>query len=445
MDDNRKNADNNKSKYYMYLIVAASAAAMAGFFYFIFPFNIHFAEERGPVKIYFVEHIAAVHSELIEEFNRLHKGKIEVEPIHFSLEKYTTNERKELLSRYMRGKSEKIDVLSVDIIWAPRFAKWCEPFNSKMERFARDSLLTYALNTCYYEGMLYAVPLHLDMGLLYYRKDILQKLPDYPAIEKKLKASISWDELLDLHKKIKLNNPYYVFPGDSFEGLTCNFVEMTSPLQKNTSGVNIDLSSPESEKAFRHFADLVNKYKVSPKEVSGFNEMSSYTYYLVNDGVFIRGWSVFRSLFKNNAGYADKLKNLETAALPHFEGNDYASTFGGRSLMISKSSPHKEEALEFIKFLIGKKQQEKLFESGEFIPANKNVYADSAFMGRNPDLGYYSGFFKHGVYRPIKEDYTRISDITAYYLNAVIKESIPLEEALQKGDSLIHSGDVLIY
>ncbi|HEX3073480.1 MAG TPA: extracellular solute-binding protein [Ignavibacteriales bacterium] len=446
MDDNRKNAESKTSKYYMTLIIVASAAAMAGFFYFIFPFNIHIAEEKGPVKIYIVEHIAAVHSDLIDEFNRLHKGKIEVEPLHFSLDKYTTNERKELLSRYMRGKSEKIDVLSVDIIWAPRFAKWCEPFGPNMEKLAKDSLLSYALNTCYIDGRLYAMPLHLDMGLLYYRKDILQKLPDYPEIERKLKSSISWEELLKLRARLKVENPFYIFQGDNFEGLTCNYVEaMSSLYKKKPANVSIDLNSQESRQAFRHFTDLVNKYKASPKEVADFNEISSYVYYLNNDAVFIRGWSVFRSLFNNKPEYAEKLKNIGIAALPHFEGREFASAFGGRSLMISKSSTHKEEALEFIKFLISKNSQERLFEFGEFIPANMSVYSDTAFMAKNPDLRYYSSFFTRGVYRPKQEDYTRVSDITAYYLNAAIKGTMTVDEAITKGDNMIRSGSILIY
>ncbi len=445
MSNNQKNAENKNSKFYIYLIIAAAAASIAGFFYFIFPFNIHLDEQRGPVKIYFVEHIAAVHHNLIDEFNRIHKGKIEVVPLHYALEKFTTNERKELLSRYMRSKNAKIDILSVDIIWVPRFAKWCEPFSPKIEKMAKDSLLSYGLHTSYYNGALYAIPLHLDVGLLYYRKDILSKLPDYSEIQKRLRSSISWEELLALQKRLNVKNPYYVFQGDNFEGLVCNFIEIMSSLHENSPDAGIDLNSPEAKKAFQHLNDLVNKYKVAPYEVTHFNELLSYKYYMDNDGVFIRGWSVFRSLFKNDPEYAGKIALLEPAALPHFDGHDFKTIFGGRSLMISQASGHKEEALEFIKFLISKEAQEKLFSSGEFIPVNANVYADSAFMARNQDLKYYSGFFAHGVYRPRMEDYTRVSDIAAYYLNAVLKREITVEEAVIAADKMIRSGEVLIY
>ena len=68
-------------------------------------------------KIYFVDHISAAHQKVIDKFNEKYKGQIEVVAINLPFVKFSTNERKELLARYLRSKSDRIDIFSVDQIW----------------------------------------------------------------------------------------------------------------------------------------------------------------------------------------------------------------------------------------------------------------------------------------------------------------------------------------
>ncbi len=58
-----------------------------------------------------------------------YKGKIKVEAINLPFIKFSTNERKELLTRSLRSKSDKLDVFTIDLIWSSRFAKWAEPLD----------------------------------------------------------------------------------------------------------------------------------------------------------------------------------------------------------------------------------------------------------------------------------------------------------------------------
>jgi len=88
------------------------------------------APETGiPAKIYFADNISIAHEALIKRFNETYRGEIEVVPINLPFSKFSTNERKELLARSLRSRSDLIDVFAVDLIWVPRFAKWCEPLD----------------------------------------------------------------------------------------------------------------------------------------------------------------------------------------------------------------------------------------------------------------------------------------------------------------------------
>lgn len=82
-----------------------------------------------PARIYFADNISIAHEALIKRFNETYRGEIEVIPVNLPFSKFSTNERKELLARSLRSKSDLIDVFAVDLIWVPRFAKWCEPLD----------------------------------------------------------------------------------------------------------------------------------------------------------------------------------------------------------------------------------------------------------------------------------------------------------------------------
>ena len=125
-----------------------------------------------------------------------------------------------------------------------------------------------------------------------YRKDIIDKLKDSELIESKLKNSITWQDLIDLNNKLK-DYPFFVFQADDYEGLICIYTEILA----NMNGSLMDNDSPQAERTLQFLIDLINKYKISPKDVLRFKEDDSYNYYLQNNGVFLRGWT---GLFKNN-------------------------------------------------------------------------------------------------------------------------------------------------
>jgi multiple sugar transport system substrate-binding protein len=149
-------------------------------------------------KIYFADNISAAHQTLIDKFNLEYQGRIEVYPVNLPFSKFSTNERKELLARSLRSKSDRIDVFAVDLIWVPRFSRWAEPLDAYLPAEQKASIIPNAIQSCYFNGHLFGFPFYIDVGLMYYRQDLLHQIPDNQYWEKRIQASLTWNEMLAL-------------------------------------------------------------------------------------------------------------------------------------------------------------------------------------------------------------------------------------------------------
>ncbi|MGB9772576.1 MAG: extracellular solute-binding protein [Bacteroidota bacterium] len=397
-------------------------------------------------KVYFADNISPSHRVLIEQFNKIHQGKIEIVPVNLPFEKFSTNERKELLARSLRSKSDRIDVFSVDYIWVPRFAKWSEPLGNLVSEQEQNDIIEYALQPCIYQSRLVAMPLYIDIGMMYYRRDLIAKLPDGAKIEQKLRNSITWDELLQLRHRLRYaGQPFYIFQGDEYEGLVCNYFELVASINKDFFHQHgLDLNRQEAERALQFMVDLIHRYRVSPRAVVDLDENGSYAYMLDHNAVFVRGWPNFLENFRRMHPDQLKLSNIGKAALPHFSGKAAVSIFGGWNLMISKFSTKKEAAVEFIRFLQSKESQELLFEMGGYIPISRVVYEDTVFMRKHPDLSYYRVLLDHGFHRPALEEYTKVSDIISHYSHLALEGKLSVRDALHRAMEAINSDAVLL-
>lgn len=430
-----------------YVIISTVLVIIFILFSYIFsPFEFDTENTFAAKKIYFVDNISPAHQKVINRFNEKYKGQIQVEAINLSFDKFSTNERKELLARYLRSRNDRIDIFSIDQIWVPRFAKWGVPLNQYFDDDEKNKLLSFAIETCYYEDTLVSIPLYIDIALMFYRDDILKNLPDYEIIKEKIDSSITWEDFIELRKKINDKYPFYIFQADDFEGLLCSFTELMAnqdnPIITKDS---IYLETKAGTKALQTLVDLVNKYNVSPKEVLRFKENPSYSYFAVNNGIFLRGWPAFLS--KDNRILRDKpelSKKLKRAPLPHLNGSKQGSVYGGWNLMISKFSTKKPEVIKFAQFLISEEAQKIMFENGGYLPINLKIYKDSIYVRSHPELEFYYKLMKKGIHRPFLKKYTNVSDILSYYIKLALSKEITVDRALSLATEKIKSNSIFI-
>jgi len=413
--------------------------------YNLFSLNRDRLDRHEPTKVYFADNMSAAHITLIDQFNRLHQNEIEIIPIDLPFSKFTTNERKELIARSLRDKDSRIDIFAVDQIWVPRFAKWAEPLAKYFTQKELATLVPQALTTCYYDQVLVGIPLYIDEGVLYYRSDLLKRVSSDPGFEKRLRNSIGWDELIRLGKQYSNDQMFYLFQGDNYEGLICNYFEILLSMGGEVfQDGKIKFNTPVGRQSIQFMADLIYKYQISPKEVYGYNEQESYVCALRNNAPFFRGWSSFLKDVTLTPADSAKRNLLRMASLPHFEGRPEKSVFGGWDLMISKNSSNKMEAVKFLEFIISVESQKTLFSISGYPPIRREVYTDPEILAQYPYLRDIEKRIQTGAHRPMLTDYTKISDILSLHLNNVLKRETTPRQALQEVDAAISTNQYFV-
>lgn len=396
--------------------------------------------QKKVTEIYFADRMTEAHHLLIDRYNVAHAGSVKVIPIDFPNADFDTDSRKEILARSLRGEDDAIDLLAVDVIWVHRFAKWCEPLGKYFSEEELKRLNQTVLRTCYHDGELVAIPFDLVQGVMYYREDILKRLPGGNRAIELLNHYITWNDFLNLQKKINWNGPFYIYPAADCEGLICSYIEILLSLRSNyfeSTGFRFD--TPEAKKALQLLVDLVHTYRATPQVVSDFTEIPSYEYFIRNDGLFIRGWTSYDKDFKKTPYDSVKEKHLRRAPIPYFSEGKPTSLFGGWNLMVSKASTKKDAIIDFLKFLLSDESQELIYSQGGFYPVINSFYFDSTYLQRYPEIQINKDLMKYGVHRPVQENYTKYSKIMARYFYLAIKGNMSVDEALHRVHASIES------
>ena len=397
-------------------------------------------ESKPVVEIYFADRMTEAHQILIDRYNARHVGTVKVIPINFPNEDFSTDTRKEVLARSLRGEDDAIDLLSVDVIGVHRFAKWCEPLGKYFTEEERSRITETGLHTCYYDGELMALPLDVVQGVMYYREDLLRQLPGGNQLIERVQKGITWPELLKAAAAIHYRKPFYVFPAADYEGLICSYIEILLSLRPDYfESVGFRFNTPEGKKALQLLVDLVQKDKVTPPEVGNFTEVASFEYFIRQNGLFIRGWTSYDKDFRNAHIDSVKESNLRKAQIPFLAEGKPSAVFGGWNLMMAKSSKKKVAVIDFMKFLISEESQETFYATSGYYPVIKSFYSDSVYLHRYPEITQIKELMKFGVHRPIQENYTKYSKIMARYFHLAILGRISVEEAIGDVQSSIES------
>ncbi|MDR4949732.1 ABC transporter substrate-binding protein [Neobacillus cucumis] len=335
-----------------------------------------------------------------------------------------------LVTSLQSGQSD-IDVFTGDVVWVPEFAAagWTEPMDKYVNK---DEYYPGVIDALTYKGKLAAMPWYVDGGMLYYRKDLLEKY-NKPVPK-------TWDEMLATAKEIqaKENNPklqQFVWQGKQAEVLVCDFVEFLGSAGSSilTSNGQSNASSPAFLKTLKFMKSLTDD-KVSPKSVLTFDEEPSRTVFTDGDAIFHRNWSYVWSVAQDPK-QSKVVGKVGVAPLPSFDGKSSSSTMGGYQFMVAKNSKKKAAAIKFAQFLSSKESQLYFAKELAFSPTRPAVLEDKGLQQKNPFLTGLDKVFQGTTARPVSPDYPKLSLVLQSNISGVLSNSIKANDAAKQIDT----------
>lgn len=144
----------------------------------------------------------------LPEFEEEHGARVEtiVAPSHPDLNERIEDEFRSGRARY--------DLISTHTKYAPSQKRWLTPLDEDLDASELASFGARPLELARIEGALYSVPRNLDVKLLLYRTDLMERAPS------------TWEDLRDTAARLRSEDLYgFVFPGKE-SGLFGHFFEL---------------------------------------------------------------------------------------------------------------------------------------------------------------------------------------------------------------------------
>jgi trehalose/maltose transport system substrate-binding protein len=310
------------------------------------------------------------------------------------------------------------DVYGIDVIWPGMLAEY---FVDLKPYFADEVSLQFSAMAAAYtvDNKLVAIAYRADIGLLYYRTDLLRQ---YGYRE----PPRTWDELEIMAARIQAGERAkgkkqfwgFVWQGAADEVLTCNALEWQAAegggriIEEDKA---ISVNNPQAIRAWERAAHWVGS--ISPPGVVGYREWDSLNVWVAGDAAFMRNWP-FAYVDSQAAGSPIRNK-FDIALLPGGKAGR-VGTLGGWGLAVSRFSAHPREALELVRYLTRRDVQEKRSRVLSQSPTLPELYNLPVVLAPNPRFDLLSQAFRTGmVSRPSNVTGKKYQDVTDAYIQAV--------------------------
>jgi trehalose/maltose transport system substrate-binding protein len=268
-------------------------------------------------------------------------------------------------------------------------------------------------------GRLVALPSRLDLGLLYYRTDLLQRYGYHAPPE-------TWEDLEKMAARIqqgerargKKNFWGFAWEGATTDTLTSNALEW----QASEGGGHIieadgkvTVNSARAIKSWERAAGWVGS--ISPLGVTTYKEQDAMNLWLTGDAAFMRNW--WASYVVSGSDRSAVKNKFAVTLLPR--GNmGRAEVFGGDGYSVSRRSAHPKEAIALVRYLCSRKVEALRARMLSTPPTMPDLYQDAELSKENPHLQNIRQAVLQGlVARPSTVAGPKYFDVSEAYTKAV--------------------------
>jgi trehalose/maltose transport system substrate-binding protein len=324
------------------------------------------------------------------------------------------------------------DIYVIDVIWPGSLAPDLLDLNPYVTGQDRRHIPALLANDTI-DGRLVGLPFYLNIGMLYYRPDLLEKYKFHHPPR-------TWAELETMAAAIQRGERKagrstfwgYVWQGSAYEGLTCNALEWQVSFGGGrvveTDGT-VSVNNPRAAAALEMAARWVGS--ISPPSVLSYNESDSLNAFRTGDAAFLRYWSSgYSPVNQQDSPVRDRFKVTLLPSGP----KGRAQTMGGFQVAASRYSAHGSEAAELARFLTSAEVQKCRAVEDGYLPTLPRLYDDPELMKAVPQAeALREAGLTDWVARPssvARNAYANLSRTYFTAVHAVLSRQIPAEEAL---------------
>jgi len=298
------------------------------------------------------------------------------------------------------------DVFALDVIWVAEFARagWLRDLSHLLPAAEREAFFRGPIEAVTWEGRAFALPWFMDAGVLYYRKDLLDK--------NHLAPPRTWDELLHAARTVTRTESGvhgFIWQGKQYEGLVCNALEyLWSHGGEVLRNGQVVLDSAANRAALTFMRELLTS-GVTPEFVTTLTEEPAREIFGRGAALFLRNWPYAWRLFEQ-PGSAVRGK-VGVSALPHFIGGKSAATLGGWQLGVNRHSRNPQAAERLAQYLTSPAAQKVLALAYGYNPPRRALYEDPELLAAQPFFAELRAVYEHARPRPVTPQYVRLSQV----------------------------------
>jgi multiple sugar transport system substrate-binding protein len=342
---------------------------------------------------------------LLREFERRNPGvTVRSEPLT-----WTSDEQHQFYVINLDGATPAFDVLLLDLIWVPEFAQagWLLDLSPWVTRGELAPHFPAAAAASVWNGRVWALPWNMNVGVLYYRADLLAKYHLAPPR--------TWEELVEQAQRIRAGErdprlDGVLWQGKQYEGLVVNVLEHfwssgTALLDEHDRV----LPEPARAAAALGFMRGLLESGVSPAWVTAGDEELTRRPFGAGRAVFLRSWPYAMDLFE--AADSPVRGRVGIAPLPgHVGGATGVGATGGFHLAVNRRTRHAEAAVALVRFLAGAEGQRAITAAGVALyPTRVDLYRDPAAVAAHPYMPRFHALALVARPRPVTPYYLMLS------------------------------------
>lgn len=328
-------------------------------------------------------------------------------------------------SAFLLGDSP-YDLINMDVIWASKFAAagWLLDLSDQVTPQELAAFSTKDVEGGRYEGRLYRLPIRSDVGMLYYRTDLLKAAGFEPPE--------TFSDLIKISQALQQKTNWgYLWQGRQYEGLVAMFIEVLEGyggFWVNQDTLEVGLDRLETLQAITFLRDTI-KQGISPPGVTTYQEEETRRLFQSGQAAFLRSWPYVWPLA--NADTSPLKGKIGIKPMVHAPGQTGGACLGGWGLGIAKSTRHPEAAWKAIQYFTSRKAQRRFILQAGYVPSRRELFTDPEIVAKYPYFPQLLEVVQKAVLRPPIAQYAQASDILQRYLSAALTNRLSPERAMK--------------